>query len=297
MGVKYALQALKSPSPIKRKGLGVEGVTFLLTLLFLLTACAPTPAAPPVKRVALLAPFEGRYREIGYDAIYPVRLALKDAASDIVLVTADDGGTPQAATTQARRLAADSTLLAALVIGPIATQPDVLEAFGDVPVIVIGQWNAAPSDGVYVLASEKLASLRTSDAPTLGIAVDTSSPVAGGELFALKQYPQLRRNLDGLSVILSATPPEAAFSERLIASDLFVPVAGALATVTYDAGGMIHTAVTANSTRETVRTALETLNYDGLNGRIAFTAKGWWQDAPVVEYTYANGILITSPAP
>jgi len=262
----------------------------------MLTACAPQPVQP-VKRIALLAPFEGRYREIGYDAIYPVRLALKDANSDVVLVTADDGGTPESAAIQARRLAADPTLLAALVIGSTATQPDVLAAFGDVPVIVIGAWDATPSESVFVLASENLSAVRTSNAKTIGIAVDTTAPVTGGELFALKQYADLRPNLDGVSVALSAILADSEFSERLIASELFVPMPGALSTVMYDAGGLIHSVVTSESSRAQVLEMLKTIEYDGLNGRIAFTTEGWWDDAPVITYHYQDGVLTPSPAP
>ncbi len=267
-----------------------------LLFILMLTACAPQPVQP-VKRIALLAPFEGRYREIGYDAIYPVRLALKDANSDVVLVTADDGGTPESAAIQARRLAADPTLLAALVIGSTATQPDVLAAFGDVPVIVIGAWDATPSESVFVLASENLSAVRTSNAKTIGIAVDTTAPVTGGELFALKQYADLRPNLDGVSVALSAILADSEFSERLIASELFVPMPGALSTVMYDAGGLIHSVVTSESSRAQVLEMLKTIEYDGLNGRIAFTTEGWWDDAPVITYHYQDGVLTPSPAP
>ena len=47
-------------------------------LLVALTACGGTP---PVMRLALLAPFEGRYREVGYQALYAARLAQIGRAS------------------------------------------------------------------------------------------------------------------------------------------------------------------------------------------------------------------------
>ena len=260
-----------------------------LLLILILTAC--TPAAPQVKRIALLTSFEGRYREIGYDAIYPLRLALKDADSDVVLVTVDDGGTAESALIQARRLAADPTILAALVIGPTATQPDVLAAFGDVPVIVIGAWDATPSETVFVLASENLRSVRTSHAKTIGVAVEAAAPLTGGELFALKQYADLRPNLDGITVALSASPPDSAFTERLIASDLFVPTPGALSSITYDVGGLIQAVTQSEISRDGVKTALKTIEYTGLNGQISFTTAGWWDDAPILEYSYSNGVL------
>ncbi|MBE2183871.1 MAG: hypothetical protein IAE89_10635, partial [Anaerolineae bacterium] len=38
-----------------------------------LAGCGATAATPKVQRIALLAPFEGRYREIGYNALYAAR--------------------------------------------------------------------------------------------------------------------------------------------------------------------------------------------------------------------------------
>jgi ABC-type branched-subunit amino acid transport system substrate-binding protein len=47
----------------------------LFLLLLFLTNC--TSVAPVVK-VGLVGPFEGRHREIGYDAIYSARLAVRE---------------------------------------------------------------------------------------------------------------------------------------------------------------------------------------------------------------------------
>src|SRR5690606_19963994 len=109
-------------------------------------------AAPPVRRIALIAPFEGAYREIGYDALYPIRLALADAGlSDVVLVSVDAGSVDDAVT-RATAIASDPTVLLALVAGPVPAEPRVLAAFADLPIIVIGDWNAAPHDRVLVMA-------------------------------------------------------------------------------------------------------------------------------------------------
>ena len=51
-------------------GLGVLGAGIL-------SACAPSTR--PVIKIGLVAPFEGRYREIGEEIIYAVRLAVREA--------------------------------------------------------------------------------------------------------------------------------------------------------------------------------------------------------------------------
>ena len=98
-----------------------RGVLVVL-ILILLTGCLQTP--PHVVKIGLVAPFEGRYREIGYDVIPAARLAVREWAArpesrglGIEIVAYDDGGDPLQAIEQARRLSVD---------------PDV--------VIVLGHW-------------------------------------------------------------------------------------------------------------------------------------------------------------
>ena len=58
-------------------------------LLGVFAGCTGQTEPPPV--IALFAPFEGRYQEFGYDALYAARLALADQDSVIDLVAYDDG--------------------------------------------------------------------------------------------------------------------------------------------------------------------------------------------------------------
>jgi len=90
----------------------------LLCLLLALTACSVTQ---PVVKIGLAAPFEGRDRTAGYDVVYAVRLAVRErnAAGGVggyrvELVSLDDGGDPAAAAEQARKLAIDPDVLAAI---------------------------------------------------------------------------------------------------------------------------------------------------------------------------------------
>ncbi len=75
----------------------------------------------PAIKIGLVAPFEGRYRYVGYDAIYAVRLALREANAiggvagyNVELVAYDDAADPAMAIEQAHKLAADSTVVAAI---------------------------------------------------------------------------------------------------------------------------------------------------------------------------------------
>ena len=75
----------------------------------------------PVVKFGLVAPFEGRYRPVGYDAIYAARLAVRErnAAGGVggyrvELVAYDDGGDAPAAIERARQLALDPQVVAVI---------------------------------------------------------------------------------------------------------------------------------------------------------------------------------------
>ncbi len=92
-------------------------LVFCLLIPVLLSACA-FPGTSPTFKLGLVAPFEGRYRPIGYDAIYAARLAVRQANAQggaggwrVELIALDDGGDPAAAVKQARMLALDPAVV------------------------------------------------------------------------------------------------------------------------------------------------------------------------------------------
>ncbi len=91
-------------------------VTGLLVLSICLVACVPV--VRPVVKIGLVAPFEGRYRDVGYEVIYAVRLAVREANAaggvdgySVELTALDDGGDPTSAAEQARKLGTDPQIL------------------------------------------------------------------------------------------------------------------------------------------------------------------------------------------
>ena len=87
----------------------------------LLTGCRFLGTVRPTVKIGLVAPFEGRYRYIGYDVIYAVRLALREANAtggiggySVELVAYDDGAEPGMAVEQARKLASDFAIVATI---------------------------------------------------------------------------------------------------------------------------------------------------------------------------------------
>jgi ABC-type branched-subunit amino acid transport system substrate-binding protein len=87
----------------------------------LLSACTLVRVTRPAVKIGLVAPFEGAYRYVGYDAVYAVRLALREVNAAggaggyrVELVAYDDQGTISGARTAARNLALDSQVMAVI---------------------------------------------------------------------------------------------------------------------------------------------------------------------------------------
>src|SRR5262245_19282095 len=94
-------------------------ICWLLTAALHLPACVPVTR--PLVKIGLVAPFEGRYRDIGYEVIYAVRLAVREANAaggiagyDVELTALDDSGDPASAIVQARKLAVDPQIVGAI---------------------------------------------------------------------------------------------------------------------------------------------------------------------------------------
>lgn len=70
-------------------------------------------------KIGLVAPFEGRHRDVGYDAVYAARLAVRElntrsAGPPIELVALDDSGDPELARQAAATLVVDRGVVAVL---------------------------------------------------------------------------------------------------------------------------------------------------------------------------------------
>lgn len=264
-----------------------------LLVIFMLVGCTSVPA---VTRIALLAPFEGRYREIGYDALYAARLALQDAGSDhIELLPIDDGGTPTSAVDRARALHADPQVAAVILLGYAATAPPTLAALQDIPYLIVGNWDAQPAGNRAYLLTYPISAVNFTVPARVEVttAAQLEAPLIGGEVLALRQFSRLRPSLAGVTILSSATLPDQDFIERYRSSDPFAPEPGLLAPLTYDALRLITQTVSQGSgQRNQTAQALAQMVYNGINGPIQFEA-GYWLDAPVHRYGYRSDGSLT----
>ena len=121
--IQYPTSNIQLPSRCTRAlSLGV-----LFILGWLLGGCAGLGSTRPVVKIGLVAPFEGLHRRVGYDALYAVKLAVRErnAAGGVSgymveLVALDDSNDPAQARLQARKMIVDADVMG--VIGHFSDQ-------------------------------------------------------------------------------------------------------------------------------------------------------------------------------
>ncbi len=117
---------------VKREAVKREKQFTLHVLLFillgcLLSGCTGLGSTRPVVKIGLVAPFEGLHRQLGYDVLYAVKLAVRErnAASGVSgymveLAALDDSNNPAQAPLQARKMIVDADVMG--VIGHFSDQ-------------------------------------------------------------------------------------------------------------------------------------------------------------------------------
>lgn len=135
-------------------------------IMLVATGCA---SVEPVIKIGLVAPFEGRNRAIGYDAIYSARLAVREinaaggvGGQRVALVALDDRGDTELARHAAASLVIDPGVVA--VVGhylPETTESEsATYAAGGLPFLAMGEPPLAATDP-QVLPAEFLEAYAT----------------------------------------------------------------------------------------------------------------------------------------
>ncbi len=225
-------------------------------LLLLLASCSVSTA--PVVKIGLVAPFEGRYRAIGYEAIYAARLAIREInaaggvnGARIELIALDDSGDPDMAIEQARKFAIDRQVIA--VIGHY--RPDTTDAAMD------------------RYCAESL----------LLLAVESDRAAACPIVFTLTLSPPQSLIPDPSSFFFAASVPNPADlpgAGAFVTAYNAIPIdgtrAGPIALQTYDAMYLLFDALGRSGarSRDEMAAALAASDFTGLGGVYRFDAQG-----------------------
>jgi ABC-type branched-subunit amino acid transport system substrate-binding protein len=258
-----------------------------LLLALLLPACAAW-RSPQVVRVALLGPFEGRYREVGYNALYAARLALRDSGdTPPTLLPIDDGGSVATAVERAQALALDRQVRVVIAVGYAATAPETQAAYGDLPVLIPGNWTSSrTTDTVFLLANPNIeVELTISAQVDVVEAAEAPAPLIGGDVLGLSQFTELREALEDVTLLTVGQLSNEDFVARYKDGEQFAPEPNVLAMLTYDATRLAASVV--HDSRSAASSAIAEANYSGLSGQLAFT-DGVWTDAPRHAFVFAD---------
>ena len=240
-----------------------------LPLMIALTLAACTARVSTPQKVALLAPFENQYREIGYNALYAVRLALGDAGSDAQLLALDDGGSVELAIARVQAFNRDPAAKAIIALGPQATHEAVQRA-SQLPFFIVGNWGNSRAVPISLYAANQ----------------QLTQAASADDLLSLEQTRALRDDLDGRLFHSSGSPPDESFRKRYLASDMYVPQPNLLATLVYDIAGLVFGGLDSDA-------PLSGIAHMGINGQVRFL-DGYWQDAPVHSYTIVDGEVVSA---
>ena len=166
-----------------RKSLPCSLAPLLLFLFILLSNCQ---SVAPVVKVALVGPFEGQERAIGYDVIYSARLAVRQVNEAggvggyrVALVALDDSGDPELAQAVARSLVIDPAVVAVMghwTAETTATAAPIYAAAG-LPFIAagappFGQYNPARLPADFIQAYEAVTPFEETAGPHAASAYD-----------------------------------------------------------------------------------------------------------------------------
>lgn len=253
----------------------------------LLSSCSPVR---PVVKIALVAPFEGRYRNVGYEVIYAVRLAVREANArggvagySVELLALDDSGDPTMAAEQARKAAADPQVLGAMghwLGGDTETAAPIYDAEG-IPFLATGQPSAVSGQQSAFL---------------LGLSSCPSTALCPESVEHLRQWAAEGKSIAPDTRLIFPAPlptdssdPDFAERYRAIANGTepsFNAVLG------YDAANLLLNAIASDAqangapTRAGVLAALAQSDYAGLSGRIRFDEQHNWVEAKGWEYKW-----------
>jgi ABC-type branched-subunit amino acid transport system substrate-binding protein len=242
-------------------------LSFILFLCLAIFLSACTASTQPVVKIGLVAPFEGRYRPIGYEAIYAARLAIREINAQgginghrIELVALDDRGEPEKAITAARQLVLDPQVVA--VVGHL--RPDSSDAAMQIyceaglPVIII-ESAENPCAGAYVLGSA----------------------------------PRDRWPEDQLVFVSNVPDPRGLPAAQNFVKDYnAIPIdgtrAGPIALQTYDALNLLFEAIARAEKidRDGVQAALRQIDFSGLGAHYAFDQQGKLIDPQTYVFEY-----------
>lgn len=321
------MRASRAHQPLAR------GSWLLLVVVAAVSLSACLPVARPLIKLGLVAPFEGRYRDLGYEVIYAVRLAVREANAaggaggySLALMAYDDAGDAAQAVEQAAKIATDPDVLGVIGHWRVETTTAAAPTYADAglpllapnPGSAAAQLPAATYRLGLPLAIERAALPAGAfqcpppcdsfdDLPWLADAhaEHPASALFGPPLWGQPQFAALAGPAAEGVYFLTAAPYPAdsadpAFAERYAAlANGVVPRSNAV--LAYDAARLLIQAIAVSAedeltpSRAGVQAALAVTALDGLSGTLGFDAQHEWVSARAWVYQWQAGAPVLVP--
>jgi len=292
-----------------------------------LSACLPV--ARPLIKIGLIAPFEGRYRDLGYEVIYAVRLAVREANAaggaggySLALMAYDDSGEADQAIEQAHKIATDPDVLGVIGHWRTTTTAAAAPTYAEVNLPLLAPNPGSAADLPAATYRLGLGSASEREAVPTGAqqcpppcdalddltwlldarAAHPESAIYGPPLWGEAQFLALAGPAAEGAYFITAAPYPADsadpnFAERYTAlSNGVQPRANAV--LAYDAARLLIEAIATSAAdqltpdRAGVAAALDVIALDGLSGTLSFDAQRQWATAQAWVYQWQAGAAV-----
>jgi ABC-type branched-subunit amino acid transport system substrate-binding protein len=274
-------------------------------------------------KIGLVAPFEGRYRDVGYEVIYAVRLAVREVNAaggvgghSLALQALDDAGDPAQAVEQARKLAADpdvvgvlghwleATTIAAAPSYARAGLPLLATARGELPGGAWRWWLTAEAEAAAVPAGALACpapceALEDLDWLNSARVDEPGRAVYGPALWGQPQFLALAGTAGEGAYFLTPAPYPAESQDPGFAGRYGAISNGvtprSYAVLAYDGARLLFEAIERSlaegggATPAGVAQALRGVQLEGLSGELSFDPAGNWQGARPWVYRWTGG--------
>jgi ABC-type branched-subunit amino acid transport system substrate-binding protein len=271
----------------------IKLVWMFIASVMLLAACG---RPLPTYKIALVAPFEGRLRQVGYDAFPAMRLAIRDqinaggvGSAYVTFIAYNDSGDPAMAERVARNVALDPEVLAVMGHLTLSTTLAAMDVYTNAGLpmltLLVPAEQLPKSPLVFHMNTAQGAKDNVKSAMT---------QVKGATCNDLRTLTLDPSPLSFAPCTFPAPPvsewPKAQQALKAFTDLSLGPLPSPRSIVAYDATKVLIEAIRIDAqahgvpTRAGVAEAMRKVKHAGLLGDISFNEQGAWENAPLWVY-------------
>lgn len=274
--------------------LKIQNSKFVCMLCACLTLAACGRPLPTYK-IALVAPFEGRQRQVGYDVFPALRLAIREqinaggvGGAFVTFIAYNDSADPAMAARVAHNVALDPEVLAVMGHLTLSTTLAAMDVYTNAHLplltLLVPADQVPQSPFVFNLSPSLKGAKAEGQRPTSDVKSATCNDLRT-LTFGLSPFAPCTFPAPPVSELPPAQTALKAFTELSLG-----PPPSPRSIAAYDATNVLLAAIRMDAqahgvpTRAGVADALRKVKHAGLLGDISFNEKGAWENAPLWVY-------------